>query len=136
MVGKRYLLLLAGCFLTASAAMADEVGFIDCHEHPEQTQVFAKARQTHEIVATLPCGERFTILLNGFIFSRIQTKDGQVGYIFSNVISADHSGAVQKTAPAPVPAAAPAPAPATPPSPVTSPAPVAPATPTASAQAP
>jgi hypothetical protein len=125
MVGKRYLLLLAGCFLTASAAMADEVGFIDCREHPEQTQVFAKARQTHEIVATLPCGERFTILLNGFIFSRIQTKDGQVGYIFSNVISADHSGAVQKPAPAPAPATAP--------SPVTSPAPVAPANPTAQA---
>jgi hypothetical protein len=130
MVGKRYLLLLAGCFLTASAAMADEVGFIDCREHPEQTQVFAKARQTHEIVATLPCGERFTILLNGFIFSRIQTKDGQVGYIFSNVISADHSGAVQRPAPAP------APVPAAAPSPVTSPAPVAPANPTASAQAP
>jgi hypothetical protein len=128
MVGKRLLLLLAGCSLTASAALADEVGFIDCREHPEQTQVFAKARQTHEIVATLPCGERFTILLNGFIFSRIQTKDGQVGYIFSNVISADHSGAVQKPAPAPAPATAP--------SPVTSPAPVAPANPTASAQAP
>ena len=126
MVGKRYLLLLAGCFLTASAALADEVGFIDCREHPEQTQVFAKARQTHEIVATLACGERFTILLNGFIFSRIQTKDGQVGYVFSNVISADHSGAsVQKPAPAPAPAAAPALAlvPAAAPSPANSPAP-------------
>src|ERR1700675_741831 len=128
MVGKRYLLLLAGCFLTASAALADEVGFIDCREHPEQTQVFAKARQTHETVATLPCGERFTILLNGFIFSRIQTKDGQVGYVFSNVISADHSGAsVQKPAPAPAaaPAAAPAlaPVPAAAPSPANSPAP-------------
>jgi hypothetical protein len=136
MVGKRYLLLLAGCFLTASAAMADEVGFIDCREHPEQTQVFAKARQTHEIVAILPCGERFTILLNGFIFSRIQTKDGQVGYIFSNVISADHSGAVQKATPAPVPAAAPAPTPAIAPSPASSVAPVAPANPTAQTQAP
>jgi len=126
MVGKRYLLLLAGCFLTASAALADEVGFIDCREHPEQTQVFAKARQTHEIVATLACGERFTILLNGFIFSRIQTKDGQVGYVFSNVISADHSGAsAQKPAPAQAPAAAPAlaPVPAAAPSPANSPAP-------------
>ena len=146
MVGKRYVLLLAGCFLTASAALADEVGFIDCREHPEQTQVFAKARQTHEIVATLPCGERFTILLNGFIFSRIQTKDGQVGYVFSNVISADHSGAVQKPAPAPAPAVAPAPAPApaAAPTPATSPAsnpvssvaPVTPANSTATTQAP
>jgi hypothetical protein len=92
MVGKRLLLLLAGCFLTASAALADDVGFIDCHEHPELTQVFAKARQTHETVATLPCGERFTILLYGFIFSRIQTRDGQIGYVFSNAISVDHSG--------------------------------------------
>lgn len=123
MVGKRYLLLLAGCSLAASAALADEVGFIDCREHPEQTQVFAKARQTHEIVATLACGERFTVLQNGFIFSRIQTKDGQVGYIFSNIISADHSGSVQKPAPAPAPAAAPAPVPAAAPSPASSPAP-------------
>lgn len=92
MVGKRLLLLLGGCLLTASAALADDVGFIDCREHPEQTQVFAKARQTHEFVASLPCGERFTILLYGFIFSRIQTRDGQVGYVFSNVISVDHSG--------------------------------------------
>src|ERR1700688_3421203 len=133
MVGKRLLLLLAGCFLTASAALADEVGFIDCREHPEQTQVFAKARHTHEIVATLACGERFTILLNGFIFSRIQTRDGQVGYVFSNVISADHSGAsVQKPAPAPAPAAAPAlaPVPAAAPSPANSPAPIASAQPT------
>jgi len=40
----------------------------------------------------LPCGERFTILLNGFIFSRIQTKDGKIGYVYSNLISPDHSG--------------------------------------------
>ena len=92
MAGTRLLLLLAGCVLTASAALADDVGFIDCREHPELTQVFAKARQTHETVATLPCGERFTILLYGFIFSRIQTRDGQVGYVFSNAISVDHSG--------------------------------------------
>src|SRR6202140_4248063 len=106
MVGKRYLLLLAGCFLTASAALADEVGFIDCREHPEQTQVFAKARQTHEIVATLACGERFTILLNRFIFSRIQTKDGQVGYVYSNLLSLDRSGTVvQQPAAAPLNAA-------------------------------
>jgi hypothetical protein len=92
MAGTRLALLLGGCLLTASVALADDVGFINCHEHPELTQVFAKARQTHETVATLPCGERFTILLYGFIFSRIQTRDGQVGYVFSNAISVDHSG--------------------------------------------
>ena len=111
MVGKRLLLLLGVCALTAAAAWADDVGYVDCREHPDQTQVFAKARQTHEVVASVPCGERFTILLYGFIFSRIQTKDGQVGYVFSNVVSVDRSGAsVQRTAPAPVPAVAPGPA--------------------------
>src|ERR1700675_5055466 len=109
MLGNRLLIVAGGCLLAASAAKADGVGYIDCREHPEQTPVFAKARQTHEVVANLPCGERFTILLNGFIFSRIQTGDGQVGYVFSNVISVDHSGAiVQRTAPAPVTAPNPA----------------------------
>jgi len=93
MLRNRLLILLGGCFLTASAAWADNVGYIDCRNHPEETQVFGKARQTHEVVASLPCGERFTILQYGFIFSRIQTADGKVGYIYSNVISADRSGA-------------------------------------------
>ena len=129
MLRNRLLIVAGGCLLAASAAKADGVGYIDCREHPEQTPVFAKARQTHEVVANLPCGERFTILLNGFIFSRIQTADGQVGYVFSNVISVDHSGAiVQRTAPAPVPVPASNPA--------TSAAPVAPATPPSPAQSP
>ncbi len=93
MLRNRLLILLGGCFLMASAAWADGVGYIDCRNHPEETQVFGKARQTHEIVTSLPCGERFTILLNGFIFSRIQTADGKVGYVYSNVISVDRSGA-------------------------------------------
>jgi hypothetical protein len=129
MLRNRLLIVAGGLLLAASAARADGVGYIDCREHPEQTPVFAKARQTHEVVANLPCGERFTILLNGFIFSRIQTADGQVGYVFSNVISVDHSGAiVQRTAPAPVPVSALNPA--------TSAAPVAPATPPSPAQSP
>src|SRR4029077_8701608 len=107
MLRNRLLIVGGGLLLAASAAKADGVGYIDCREHPEQTQVFAKARQTHEVGANLPCGERFTILLNGFIFSRIQTADGQVGYVFSNAISVDHSGAVvQRTAPAQAPAPA------------------------------
>jgi hypothetical protein len=93
MVRNRLVILLGVCFLTASAAWADNVGYIDCGGHPDETQVFRKARQTHDVVASLPCGERFTILQSGFIFSRIQTKDGQVGYVYSNVISPDHSGA-------------------------------------------
>ena len=129
MLRNRLLVVAGGLLLAASAAKADGVGYIDCREHPEQTQVFAKARQTHEVVANLPCGERFTILLNGFIFSRIQTADGQVGYVFSNVISVDHSGAiVQRTAPAPAPVTAP--------NAVTSTAPVVPASSTTPAQSP
>ena len=93
MVRNRLLMVLGVCFLTASAAWADGVAYVDCSNHPEDTQVFAKPRRTPDVVASLPCGERFTILLNGFIFSRIQTKDGQVGYIYSSVISPDRSGA-------------------------------------------
>ena len=93
MLRNRFLILSGGCFLAASAAWADNVGFIDCRDHPDPTQVFAKARQSHEVVASVACGERFTVLQYGFIFSRIQTKDGQVGYVYSNVIFADRSGA-------------------------------------------
>ena len=91
MLRNRFLILAGGCFLAASAAWADNVGFIDCRDHPDPTQVFAKARQSHEVVASVACGERFTVLQYGFIFSRIQTKDGQVGYVYSSVISADRS---------------------------------------------
>lgn len=88
----RSLILLAGSFLLASSAWADELGYVDCSAHPESTQVFAKPRQTPDSVATIACGERFTILLNGFIFSRVQTKDGKVGYVYSSLITGDHSG--------------------------------------------
>jgi hypothetical protein len=118
MLRNRLLILLGGCLLAASAAWADGVGYIDCSGHPDPTQVFAKARQSHEVVASLPCGERFTILQYGFIFSRVQTRDGKIGYVYSNVISADRSGASvpppSPTAPAQPQAtpAQPAPAPA------------------------
>ena len=49
-------------------------------------------------MAALPCGERFTILVYGFVFSRIQTADGKIGYVYSNLIAVDRSGAsVQQT---------------------------------------
>jgi len=85
------LLVLGACCLTASAAWADEVGYVDCTNHPEDIQVFAKARRTPDLVASLPCGERFTVLIYGFVFSRVQTKDGNVGYIYSNLIAVDRA---------------------------------------------
>jgi hypothetical protein len=91
MLPNRLLILLGGCFLTASAAWADDVGYIDCSNHSEDTQVFGKARKSPEVVTSLPCGERFTILVYGFVFSRIQTRDGKVGYIYSNLIAVDRS---------------------------------------------
>jgi hypothetical protein len=120
MFRKRFLILLGASFLAASAAWADDVGFIDCSSHSEGAQVFGKPRRSPEIVAALPCGERFTILVYGFVFSRIQTGDGKIGYVYSNLIAVDRSGAsvqqtssprmvsasekaVVKTAPAPAP---------------------------------
>src|ERR1700730_417550 len=111
MLRNRVLILVGGCLLAVSGAWADGVGYIDCSSHPDATPVFGKPRRTPDTVASLPCGERFTILLNGFIFSRIQTKDGTVGYVYSNLISADRSGTVvQQPAAAPLNAAASKPA--------------------------
>src|SRR5882724_4774092 len=93
MLRKRILIVLGGCFLASGAAWADGVAYVDCASHPETTLVFGKPRRTPETVAAINCGERFTILQYGFIFSRVQTKDGQVGYVYSNLISSDRSGA-------------------------------------------
>jgi hypothetical protein len=92
MVRNRVLILLGGCFLAASAAWADDVGYVDCsNSSSDNTQVFAKARRSTDVVASLPCGERFTILVYGFVFSKIQTRDGKVGYVYSNLIAVDRS---------------------------------------------
>jgi uncharacterized protein YgiM (DUF1202 family) len=91
MVRKRLLILLGGCFLAASAAWADDVGYVDCSSSSDNTQVFAKARRSTDVVASLPCGERFTILVYGFVFSRIQTRDGKVGYVYSNLTAVDRA---------------------------------------------
>ena len=88
---NRLLILLGGCLLAASAAWADDVGYIDCSNHPEGTQVFAKARRSPDVAASLPCGERFAVLVYGFVFSRIETRDGKVGYIYSNLIAVDRA---------------------------------------------
>ena len=87
MLRNRLLIVLSLGLVAASVTWADGVGYINCSGHPDDTQVFAKARQTREIVATLACGERFTVILYGFIFSRIQTADGKVGYVYSNLIT-------------------------------------------------
>ena len=108
MLRKRMLIVLGGCFLASGAAWADGVAYVDCASHPEPTLVFGKPRRTPETVAAIACGERFTILQYGFIFSRVQTKDGQVGYVYSNLISADRSGAaVPQSTPTQVNAAPP-----------------------------
>jgi hypothetical protein len=105
MLRNRFLILLGVSFLAASAAWADDVGYVDCSNHSEDSQVFGKPRRTPEVVASLPCGERFTILVYGFVFSRIQTREGSVGYIYSSLIaidraatSAQQAGSLQFTA--------------------------------------
>jgi hypothetical protein len=99
MLRNRFLILLGACFLTASAACADEVGYLDCSSHSDGTQVFGKPRKSQEVVASIPCGERFTILVYGFYFSRIQTKDGQIGYIYSNLIAVDRGATASQQTP-------------------------------------
>jgi hypothetical protein len=91
MLRNRILTVLGGFFLLASAAMADEVGYVDCSNHSEDAQVFAKPRRTPETIGSIPCGERFTIIVYGFVFSRVQTKDGNIGFIYSSLIAVDHN---------------------------------------------
>jgi len=98
MLRNRFLILLGGCLLASSAAWADEVGYVDCTNHPEEIQIFAKARRTPDLVASLPCGERFTVLVYGFVFSRIQTRDGKVGYVYSNLIAVDRAATAAQQA--------------------------------------
>ena len=93
MLRIRFLIVLALGFLATSAAWADEVGYVDCSNHSDATQVFGKPRRSPDVVASLACGERFTILVYGFYFSRIQTKDGQIGYIYSSLIAVDRGAA-------------------------------------------
>lgn len=98
MLRNRILILLGASFLAASAAMADDVGYVDCTNHPEDIQVFAKARKSPDVLSSVPCGERFTVLVYGFVFSRIQTKDGNVGYIYSNLIAVDRAATAAQQA--------------------------------------
>lgn len=92
MLRNRLLVLLGGCLALGSTALADDLGYVDCASHPEDTQVFAKARRSQDVVATVPCGERFKVILYGFIFSEVQTSDGKVGFVYSSVMTVDRSG--------------------------------------------
>lgn len=91
MFRNRFLILLGGCFLAASAAWADDIGYVDCSSHLDGIQVFAKPRKTPDVLASVPCGERFTVLVYGFVFSQIQTRDGRVGFVYSNMIAIDRN---------------------------------------------
>jgi hypothetical protein len=91
MFRNRLLILLGGCFLAATAAWADDVGYVDCSSHSDGIQVFAKPRKTPDVLASVPCGERFTVLVYGFVFSQIQTRDGRVGFVYSNMIAIDRN---------------------------------------------
>jgi len=91
MFRNRFLILVGVCFLAASAAWADDVGYVDCSSHSDGIQVFAKPRKTPDVLATVPCGERFTVLVYGFVFSQIQTRDGRVGFVYSNMIAIDRN---------------------------------------------
>ena len=96
---NRFLVVLGGCLLAVSAAWADDVGYVECSSHPDGTQVFGKPRKSPEVVASVACGERFTILVYGFVFSRVQTGDGKIGYVYSNLIAVDRAAApLQKPA--------------------------------------
>lgn len=94
---NRLLVLLGGCLLAGSAAMADDLGSVDCASHPDPTPVYAKARKSQDIVANVPCGEKFKVVLFGFIFSQIQTSDGKVGFVFSNLVTIDRAGGTLQT---------------------------------------
>lgn len=93
---SRLPILLGACLSMASVTWADDLGYIDCTKHPENTQVQAKASRTQEIVTSLPCGERFTILATGYFFSRIETQDGKVGYVYSNLVSREDPDAAPR----------------------------------------
>lgn len=100
MMAKRFLPVLGVCLLAGSAACADQLGFVDCASHTDATPVFAKARKSQDIVANLPCGERFKVIVYGFVFSEIQTSDGKIGFIYSNVVTVDAAGATLQSRPA------------------------------------
>jgi hypothetical protein len=89
----KLLLAVAGCMLIGSGLRADDLGlgFIDCGTHPKTIPVTESASQTTKVIAQLPCGERFNVVINGQILSRIQMRDGRFGYVYSYLVKRDDS---------------------------------------------
>src|SRR2546430_6050614 len=56
----RLFTLLTACFLAASPAWADDLGYLECANHPEGAQLFSKARQTPDALGTVVRSEEHT----------------------------------------------------------------------------
>jgi hypothetical protein len=85
--------MVGGCLLASVALHADDLGlgFVDCGRHSDPVEVNVRASAATPVVATVRCGERFTVLLRGNILSQIQTKTGKVGFIYTYLITRDDS---------------------------------------------
>jgi hypothetical protein len=92
-IRSRSILMAGGCLLASAALHADDLGlgFVDCGRHSDPIEVNERASAATPVVATVRCGERFTVLLRGNILSRIQTKTGKVGFIYTYLITRDDS---------------------------------------------
>lgn len=92
-IRSKLILMAGGCLLVSAALRANDLGlgFVDCGIHSDPTEVNVKASAATPVVATVACGERFTVLLRGNILSRIQTKNGKVGFIYTYLITRDDS---------------------------------------------
>ncbi len=92
-IRSRLILMVGGCLLASAALRANDLGlgFVDCGVHSDPIEVNEKASAATPVVATVKCGERFTVLLRGNILSRIQTKTGKVGFIYTYLITRDDS---------------------------------------------
>jgi hypothetical protein len=92
-IRSKLFLAAAGCLLVVSGLRADDLGlgFVDCGTHPKAIPVTESASQTTKVITQLPCGERFNVVINGQILSRIQMKDGRFGYIYSYLVTRDDS---------------------------------------------
>jgi len=90
---SRLILAVGGCLLASSVLRANDLGlgFVDCGIHSDPVEVNVKASAATPVVATVKCGERFTVLLRGNILSRIETKTGKVGFIYTYLITRDDS---------------------------------------------
>ena len=69
---------LGGCFLAASEPRGlTKLASLTVPTIPMPRRCSASPERLPMWSRSLACGERFTILVYGFYFSRIQTKDGQ-----------------------------------------------------------